>query len=107
MIYHTGYVGHLRRKPYRDLVFQKPELMISNMVSKQFPKNKLRYKRLRNLFIYRDQEHDWPSFLPKFAEREPINKDDLLAIANEKIDRFDGAKQTYIKSLPDGTQLQN
>lgn len=65
LVYHTGYIGNLKRIPYRDMVFNKPEILILNSVSKMLPKNSLRFKRLKNIFIFRDQEHHWPSFLPK------------------------------------------
>lgn len=65
MIYHSGYTGGLKKKPFRDLVFDKPEMLITWSVLKQLPKNKLSKLKVRNLIVYRDQEHDWPKILPK------------------------------------------
>ena len=28
LIYHTGFVGHLKREPYRDLMARRPELLV-------------------------------------------------------------------------------
>lgn len=63
-IYHTGYIGSLKRIPFEKLVFEKPELLVRNCVAKMLPKNSLRDRRLGRLFIYRDQEHRF-AFLPK------------------------------------------
>ncbi len=70
LIYHTGYVGHLKRKRFREMVFEKPEVLIRNCVYKMLPKNKKRFDRLRKLFIYRDQEHRF-DFLPKVTGSYP------------------------------------
>ena len=64
LIYHSGYVGHLKRKRFREMVFEKPEVLIRNCVYKMLPKNTKRFERLRKLFIYRDQDHRF-DFLPK------------------------------------------
>lgn len=65
LIYHSGYVGGLKRRPFRELVFDKPEMLITWAVLQQLPKNKLSKEKVRNLIVYRDQEHDWPHILPK------------------------------------------
>lgn len=64
LIYHSGYVGGLKRRRFRDVIREKPEVLIRNCVYKMLPKNKKRFERLRKLFIYRDQEHKF-DFLPK------------------------------------------
>lgn len=66
LIYHTGYVGNLKRIPFKDMVFKKPEILFRQSIFKMMPKNKQRFDRLRKLFIYRDQDHPF-SFLPKFG----------------------------------------
>jgi large subunit ribosomal protein L13 len=64
LIYHTGYVGGLKRIPFKTMIFKKPEILVRQCVYRMLPKNKKRFPRLRRLFIYRDQEHRFP-FLPK------------------------------------------
>lgn len=64
MIYHSGYVGGLKRVPFKEMVFTKPEVLFRQCVYRMLPKNRKRFPRLRKLFIYRDQEHKFP-FLPK------------------------------------------
>ena len=54
LIYHTGYVGHLRRVPFKEMVFKKPEVLFRQCIFKMLPKNKKRFPRLKKLFIYRD-----------------------------------------------------
>lgn len=64
IIYHTGYVGGLKRISFKDMIFRKPEIIFRQCVYRMLPKNRKRFDRLRRLFIFRDQEHSF-SFLPK------------------------------------------
>jgi large subunit ribosomal protein L13 len=76
--YHTGYVGHLRSLKFNELIFQKPELIITWCVNKMLPKNQLREERLSKLFVFRGPEHHLKGFIPTFTEREPLDKQKII-----------------------------
>lgn len=63
--YHTGYIGRLKTKYYRDLVLDKPEMLVEYSVRRMLPKNWLSEDKIKNLTVLRDQEHDFPGRLPK------------------------------------------
>lgn len=52
--YHTGYIGGLKTKYYRNLAFEKPEMLVEYSVMKMLPKNKLSKFKIKNLHVYRD-----------------------------------------------------
>ena len=49
--HHTGYMGHLRTKTYRELFSKSPEGVLRKAVFNMLPKNRLRMKRLKRLTI--------------------------------------------------------
>jgi large subunit ribosomal protein L13 len=52
--YHSGYVGNLKTKYYRNLAFEKPEMLIEYSVRRMLPKNWLSEDKIVNLTVYRD-----------------------------------------------------
>lgn len=50
---HTGYMGHLKEKTFREAFEQSPEQVLRRAVYNMLPKNRLRAKRLRRLVIER------------------------------------------------------
>ena len=48
---HTGYMGHLREKTYRQVFEKNPADVLSRAVYNMLPKNKLRTGRLKRLVI--------------------------------------------------------
>lgn len=86
LIYHSGYIGGLKKKPFRTLVFDRPEMLYTWAVLKQLPKNKLSKEKVRNLMVYRDQEHDWPEILPK-VRASLVNNNPSLPTESRRIDR--------------------
>lgn len=48
---HTGYMGHLREKNYKELFAKAPEKVLWYAVYNMLPKNFLRQKRLNRLVI--------------------------------------------------------
>ena len=50
--YHTGRPGGLKEKKYKNIINEKPELLIFNCVYKMLPKNRMRFKFLDNLTIF-------------------------------------------------------
>ena len=49
--HHTGYMGHLRKKTYRQMFEKKPKEVLRIAVKRMLPKNWLADKRLNNLVI--------------------------------------------------------
>jgi large subunit ribosomal protein L13 len=56
---YSGYPGGLKRERFKDLQKRKPEEIIKLSVSGMLPKNKLRKKRMRRLFVYAGKEHPY------------------------------------------------
>lgn len=48
---HTGYLGHLREKKYREAFSKNPSWVLRHAVRGMLPKNFLREKRLKKLII--------------------------------------------------------
>ena len=48
---HTGYMGHLRQKTYKEIFSKDPAWVLRHAVSGMLPKNKLQAKRLKQLII--------------------------------------------------------
>jgi len=56
---YSGYPGGLKKKKFNLLQKQKPEEIIKRAVSGMLPKNKLRKKWLRRLYIFKDENHPY------------------------------------------------
>lgn len=101
LIYHTGYVGSLKRIPFKEMVFRKPEILFRQSIFKMMPKNKQRFERLRKLFIYRDQDHPF-TFLPKFGhvkQADPtIYASELFVPEQELVFRVESKEQLESRS---------
>ena len=50
---HTGYMGHLRERTYREFFEKSPSEVLRHDVARMLPKNKLQQKRLNRLIIER------------------------------------------------------
>lgn len=48
---HTGYMGHLRKRTYRQFFEKSPAMVLRLAVKRMLPQNFLRDKRLKNLII--------------------------------------------------------
>lgn len=48
---HTGYMGHLRERRFREAFEASPEAVLRHTVSHMLPKNRLRGARLKRLII--------------------------------------------------------
>ncbi|MEK9186050.1 MAG: 50S ribosomal protein L13 [Patescibacteria group bacterium] len=48
---HTGYMGHLRKRTYKQFFEKSPEAVLRLSVQRMLPQNWLRDKRLKNLII--------------------------------------------------------
>jgi large subunit ribosomal protein L13 len=49
--HHTGYMGHLKKKSFREVFLKSPEKVLYKAVYNMLPKNRLRQKRLNRLII--------------------------------------------------------
>lgn len=56
---YSGYPGGLKIEKFKDLLERKPEEIIRRAVSGMLPKNKLRKRMLRRLFVYAEEEHPY------------------------------------------------
>ena len=52
---HSGYMGHLKTKLFKDVMANNPEDIIFNAVRGMLPKNRLQKKWLANLTIYKEE----------------------------------------------------
>ncbi|MBL7158995.1 50S ribosomal protein L13 [Candidatus Microgenomates bacterium] len=56
---YSGYPGGLKKEPLSKLREKKPEEIIRRAVSGMLPKNKLRKKRLKRLYVFADDQHPY------------------------------------------------
>ncbi len=56
-IHHTGYLGHLKRKPISRVREMNPTRILSEAVAGMIPKNRLRKFILAKLKVYAGSEH--------------------------------------------------
>lgn len=60
---YSGYPGGLRRERLEELRERKPEEIVRHAVSGMLPKNKLRDKMLKRLYVFSGSEHKYASKL--------------------------------------------
>ena len=56
-IHHTGYLGHLRRKPISEVRKSNPSRILSDAVAGMIPGNRLKKFILKKLKVYAGTEH--------------------------------------------------
>jgi large subunit ribosomal protein L13 len=66
--HHSLYPGGLKETPYRKLIAEKPEFVISEAVRGMLPKGPLGRKMLKKLKVYRGPEHDNQAQQPEFLD---------------------------------------
>ena len=54
---HSGYPGGMRSETYKEKMQKNPTTALREAVFGMLPKNKLRKKRIKNLFIYAKESH--------------------------------------------------
>lgn len=67
-VWHTGYVGHLKERSYRDLMQTKPDFVVYQAVKGMLPKNSLGREMLKKLKVYSGPEHDHAAQKPEALE---------------------------------------
>jgi large subunit ribosomal protein L13 len=55
---HTGYLGHLRATPLREMFEERPTEVIRKAIFGMLPDNRLRAKALKHLHIFAGSEHE-------------------------------------------------
>jgi large subunit ribosomal protein L13 len=65
---HTGYMGHLKETPLKDMLAKKPEEVIRLAVRGMLPKNRLRDRRMKRLKVYAGPEHPHQAQNPQKIE---------------------------------------
>lgn len=66
--HHTGYIGNLKEIPYKRMLQEKPEEIITAAVRGMLPKSKLRAPMMKRLRVYAGGEH--PHAAQKLEARE-------------------------------------
>lgn len=66
--WHTGYVGHLRERTYRQMMDAKPEKVVFEAVKGMLPHNSLGRQMVKKLRVYRGAEHDHAAQKPEILD---------------------------------------
>ncbi len=56
---YTGYPGGLKTVSFKRMLEKNPEVVIKHAVSGMLPKNKLRERRLKRLFVFPEDKHPY------------------------------------------------
>ncbi|GMH37236.1 hypothetical protein BSKO_05109 [Bryopsis sp. KO-2023] len=65
-VWHTGYMGGLKKKSVQDVFDKKPEDVLWRAVNGMLPKNNLRRYRMRKLRIFPED------YIPEYASMHPL-----------------------------------
>lgn len=63
--WHTGYLGGLKERSYRDMMQKQPEKVLMHSVKGMLPKNSLGRQMLKKLRVYAGPEHDHQAQMPE------------------------------------------
>lgn len=66
--HHTGYMGGLRERSYKEMLIKHPERIIEKAVKGMLPKNSLGSQMYRKLKVYAGPEHDHQAQKPELLE---------------------------------------
>ena len=67
-IWHTGWIGGLKRVSYKELMATKPEKAMYEAIKGMLPHNSLGAKSLTRLRVYRDANHKQQAQMPEAYE---------------------------------------
>ena len=65
---HSGYIGGLRTRSAKVMKEKYLDEMLRRSISGMLPKNKLRAKKIKRLFIFEDNKHRFDNFKPTKVE---------------------------------------
>jgi large subunit ribosomal protein L13 len=63
--WHTGYLGGLKERSYRDMMQKQPEKVVMHSVKGMLPKNSLGRQMLKKLRVYAGPEHGHQAQMPE------------------------------------------
>lgn len=66
--WHTGYIGHLRERSYKELMAKKPEFVVEQAIKGMLPKNTLGREMYKKLKVYSGAEHGHEAQKPEALE---------------------------------------
>ena len=66
--HHTGYMGGLRERSYKEMLAKHPERIIEKAVKGMLPKNSLGSQMYRKLKVYAGPEHEHQAQKPEMLE---------------------------------------
>ena len=66
--WHTGYVGHMRERTYRQMMQNKPEEVVRHAVTGMLPHNSLGRQMATKLKIFSGSEHTHSAQKPEILE---------------------------------------
>lgn len=66
--WHTGYIGHLRERSYKELMAKKPEFVVEQAIKGMLPKNTLGREMYKKLKVYSGSEHGHEAQKPEALE---------------------------------------
>lgn len=65
---HTGYPGGLKERTLKQVRENSPNELVLMAVKNMLPKNKLRQRFLKNLYVFEDENHNKKAQKPKLIE---------------------------------------
>ena len=71
-IWHTGYAGHLRRRPYEKQMAMSPAKAFELTIRGMLPKNKLGRKMLNNLRVFAGEAHNLDAQKPEVVDIKSV-----------------------------------
>jgi large subunit ribosomal protein L13 len=66
--WHTGYIGHMRERTYRQMMDTKPEKVVFEAVKGMLPHNSLGSQMVKKLRVYRGTEHNHAAQKPEVLD---------------------------------------
>ncbi len=66
--WHTGYVGHMKERTYRQMMDTKPEKVVFEAVKGMLPHNSLGRSMVKKLRVYAGTEHGHEAQVPEVLE---------------------------------------
>jgi large subunit ribosomal protein L13 len=66
--WHTGYIGHMRERTYRQMMDTKPEKVVFEAVKGMLPHTSLGRQMVKKLRVYKGAEHNHAAQKPEVLE---------------------------------------
>jgi len=66
--WHTGYIGHMRERTYRQMMDTKPEKVVFEAVRGMLPHTSLGRQMVKKLRVYKGTEHNHAAQKPEVLE---------------------------------------